>query len=281
MPWVSTTLALLAAAGTALGAWGTYQSNQNKGRIDDLTAQIQATQTFAAGIHEARDFITTDKQVKAMVEFSRLYTLARTPQQKLVLIQMAQISKQWQGLDAMAILMKNDDQLQSPSSAADRKILASMGGILAAAAQQTKTTLPLKGQGSSKRTAPGNNSAAESGDTPLTQSDNAAVAASAALIAALPKPVKQHGWIFLGDVAGADKSAQNSTTPIIANTGPTSARTIPAVATTITACKEVNLQDVPNGKLISIVLPGTQMKTLQPDDAGVGAIATRSVHSPG
>jgi hypothetical protein len=297
--WLSTSLAVLAAAGTALGAWGTYQSNQNKGRIDDLTAQIQATQQFAAGIHDARDVLTNDQHVKAMVELSRLYTLARTPQQKLVLIQLAQLSKQWQGLEAMATLIGNDDQLQTTTSAADRKIVASMGVIIASAQTQIakevaapnptpagRQTPAPRGRTTPKPTAgPRTTSVAEaaavakSGDAPLTQSTNAAVAASAALIAALPRTVKQQGWIFLGDVPGSGSAAKAGGAPIIPASATTSARTVPAADTTIVACHDVNLRDVPLGKLIAIVSPGTSLKTIKPDGTIASAFTAMSVHT--
>ncbi|HWT07418.1 MAG TPA: hypothetical protein VN224_16755 [Xanthomonadales bacterium] len=310
MPWLSTTLAILAAAGTALGAWGTYQSNQNKGRIDDLTAQIQATQQFAAGIHEARDFLSTDKQVRAMVEFSRLYTLARTPQQKLVLIQMAQFSKQWQALTAMSILM-GSDELQASTSEADRKTLASIRTIisnaaldinkegemhLAAAAKHDVTPKPKAtpvGHGKSPKgrstpkptTAPGTSSdagsapVATSGDAPLTQSTNAAVAASAALIAALPKTAKQRGWIFVGDVKGDDARARDPGAPILPLSASTSAHAVPQPGATITACQDVNLRDAPSGKfgkLVTIISRGTAIQ-VQPDPGVQSAFSARSV----
>ena len=299
--WLSTSLAVLAAAGTALGAWGTYQSTQNKGRIDDLTAQIQATQQFAAGIHDARDVLTNDQHVKAMVELSRLYTMARTPQQKLVLIQLAQLSKQWQGLEAMATLIGDDEQLQTTTSAADRKIIASMGVIIASAQTQIAQEVAMsnaapatatkvatargrsatpKPTAAPKTTAAADSAAvAKSGDAPLTQSTNAAVAASAALIAALPRTVKQQGWIFLGDVAGSGNGAKTGSPAIIPASATTSARTVPPADTTIVACHDVNLRDVPLGKLMTVVSPGTPLKTLKPDGTITSAFTAMSAHT--
>ena len=299
--WLSSSLAVLATLGTALGAWGTYQSTQNKGRIDDLTAQIQATQQFATGIHDARDVLTTDQHVKAMVELSRLYTLARTPEQKLVLIQLAQLSKQWQGLEAMATLIGNDDQLQTTTSAADRKIIASMGVIIASAQTQiaqevaastatpvaASTTIaaarakPTPKPGTTRKTTAAADSAAvaKSGDAPLTQSTNAAVAASAALIAALPRAAKQQGWVFLGDVAGSGDGAKSANAAIVPASATTSARTVPPADTTIIACHDVNLRDVPLGKLITMVSPGTPLKTLKPDGTITSAFTAMSVRT--
>jgi hypothetical protein len=292
IPWLSTGLAVLAAAGTALGAWGTYQSNQNKGRIDDLTAQIQATQQFAAGIHDARNVLTSDQQGQAMVELSRLYALARTPQQKLVLIQIAQMSRKWQGLEAMAILIGNDEQMQPSQSEANRKVRASIDRIIAnakteidneAAAKRTPAPTPTpKRTGGRHDTAEFPQphplaAAAQYGDAPLTQSTDAATAASAALIAALPKTVKQHGWIFLGDAAGEDANAKGPDAAILSRSATTSAHAVPHPGASITACHDINLRDAPpHGKVVSIVPQGTTVQVRAPDSPATIAFSTTS-----
>jgi hypothetical protein len=289
--WAHFATLLLGLIGTAIGIFATYQSNvansqakANADHLQTLQVQLQAASTFANGIHEARDALArsdTSGGIPAMVEVSRLYEVATTPQQKLVLIQIAQLSKQQAAMLALSTLVANDPELQSPAEG-DRATVASIGRILRAATTQlaeSATPPPAARPAPHKHGATRGGHPATPAPTPpppaddpaLTSSSNHLVAANAALVASLPKTEAQQGWVFAGDVMGWSPEASQDNARFIQYTSSLSSSVVPAPKQMVVACRDVNLRTVPlsNGSLgtvVGIAAQGTTLTVEKPPD---------------
>ncbi len=288
--WAHFATLMLGLIGTAIGIFATYQSNiansqakANADHLQTLQVQLQAASTFANGIHEARDALAkSDKSgIAAMVEVSRLYEVATTPQQKLVLIQIAQLSKQQAAMLALSTLVANDPELQSPAEG-DRATVASIGRILRAATTQlaeSATPPPTAPPTPHKHSASRGGHPATPAPTPpppaddpaLTSSSNHLVAANAALVASLPKTEAQQGWVFAGDVRGWNAQAAQDNARFIQYTSSLSTSVVPVPKQTVVACRDVNLRTVPlsNGNLgavVGIAAQGTTLTVEKPPD---------------
>ena len=279
--WAHTAALLLGLIATAVGIYASISShtasNQadaagaqakvNSDRLNDLQYKLVAATTFATGIHEARDALAEkNRGVPAMVEVSRLYAVATTAQQKLVLIQIAQLAKQQAALSALSTLVANDPDLQPPYTDANRGSVAAINRIVRdatvqIAVSQTPQPKPAK-LAPHAPTAPPD-------DPALTASTNHLVAASAALAASLPKTESEQGWIFVGDVDGWGPDAERRSATLIPGTATTSSAVVPLPGTAVIACRDLNIRVVPFlddalGAVTGIVSAGTELAVDNP-----------------
>jgi hypothetical protein len=230
------------------------KSNATTQRLNDLQFRLQAATNFAAGVHEARDALAEkNRGIPAMVEVSRLYAVAQTPQQKLVLIQIAQLAKQQAAMLALSTLIANDPDLQPPYTAENRGTVAAINRIVHDATTQIAASLTPPPATNAKRAA--HMPTAPPDDPPLTASANHLIAASAALAASLPKTQTERGWIFVGDTDGWGTRSEAPGAQLIPGTAATSAASVPAQGASVTACSDLNLRIVPfqDGALGSVV----------------------------
>jgi hypothetical protein len=271
----------LGALGTLLGTISGIWSGYNSGRISQLSTQLQSTQQFAAGIHDARDVLSTDPHIRAAVEVSRLYTLAGTPEQKLVVIQVAQLAGQNESISALATLVGSDETIKSASKS-DQPAVDAINRIFAQARNEVgkspspsptptlkpqsnvSLVLPAHSATPSPRPSPSptiSPSPSPLDDPPLTGSQDPSVAANAALLVSLPPAGSVEGWVFLGDIY---RNATPQSTAFVPATPTTTATQAPAAGDRIFSCGDLNVRDVPfhNGQLgkpLSVLGQGTPM----------------------
>lgn len=260
----------------------TANSNANTQRLNGLQFRLQAATNFAAGVHEARDALAEkNRGIPAMVEVSRLYAVAQTPQQKLVLIQIAQLAKQQAAMLALSTLIANDPDLQPPYTDENRGTVAAINRIVQDATTQIAVSQTPPPARNANR--PAHTPIAPPDDPPLTSSANHLIAASAALAASLPKTETERGWIFIGDTDGWGTHAEAPGAPLIPGTAATSAANVPPQSASVTACRDLNLRVVPFidralGSVVGIAPAGSRLSVEKPPSPYVKRIdAYRSV----
>jgi hypothetical protein len=280
--WMHTLAFVLGLIATAVGIYASVNShsassqadaantkaNANTQKLAELQYKLQAASNFAAGIHEARDSLAEkNRGIPAMVEVSRLYAVAQTPQQKLVLIQIAQLSKQQAAMLALSTLVANDPDLRPPFTDENRGSVAAITRIMRAATAQIAVSQTPQPKPAANR--PANTPIAPPDDPSLTASSNHLIAASAALAASLPKTESERGWIFVGDADGWGGGAELPQARLISGTAATSSPTVPLEKATLTLCRDTNIRVVPFldgalGTVVGIAPSGTVVTVVHP-----------------
>jgi hypothetical protein len=252
---------LLGAIATLLSTTNRCTISDQQATLDSLKFQSASNERFEVAVDRLHDLLAVPDKMgggnRPMVEFAGLYSIANV-QQKLILIEMAQIANQDRSLEALSALAENDDAIINPAPS-DEAEAAKIDAIVAGIQQRAQQAISLAVlQKATKVTKVPD-------DPPLTQSVNATVRANANVLAALPVESAK-GWIFIGDASGNQLKAYYANLDEATRT--TTAPAVPSKENaTLTACRPVNIRAIPfqpNGALgpiISIARPGTVMQT--------------------
>lgn len=256
---LKSTAVVLGAVATILSTYNRCSINNQQATLDTLKFQSQSNQKFEDTVDKLHDLLAEKDEVGAgnrpMVEFAGLYSIANV-QQKLILIEMAQIAGQERALEALSALAENDEAIKSPApsdKAEAAKIDADLGGIQQRAQQAISAAATPEPRKPVKLP----------DDPPLTQSINPVVRANASVLAALPV-AEANGWVFIGDASGNELANRYAQLDQVTRT--TTARYVPHPNESLTACKDVNIRTIPFqpsgelGSVVSIARPGTVME---------------------
>lgn len=264
--------AILAGFATLLGAWSTHQSVANGDALNNLRFAKQNATDFAAAISQARPYFANPKaQIESMIEVSRLWAVADSVQEKLVLFEIAKVSQQNRATDVLKVLATGDAQLH-PADKSSRDAIAinafnsellsivdsgSRSPSSSDRAALSADASPLQPV-SVRSASPPASSASPTPETPtapldvaLTKSTNSAVATSARLIVALGQAKDTTGWVFLGDALDSKGGAAVATAFFEPGTA-TSSTDRPVTAGDFITCSDLNLRASPCGTQANI-----------------------------
>jgi hypothetical protein len=282
--FVQTITLVLGALGTAAGVWNNIRVSENQQAISDLQTQLQLSEEFATGVEATRKYITTQAGTTATVELVRLYALASTPQEKIAVLEVAADSGQLAAVRTLIALVQLEPFYIHPANDSERAAKESLDTIVAASAQSTlgeetpspkPSPTPRKARGATKP-APSPVRTPFS-DSPLTQSSNKKVAASAALLAGLNEA--KAGWIFVGD---SYPSPSPASAHLFAETATTSKAAVPQAGDTLCALSDLNLRSYPfvGGKLgppVGVIQAHTAMVVTAPQAGQEAVISVNGI----
>jgi hypothetical protein len=270
--WLTIVRGVLATTVSVLAVFATILGGYNSSRISSIEHTSEVNKVFADSLYQVRaDLSSSRDATPAMIEAAEIYSLAETPQRKLVLVEILSQAKQTEALGALATLISVDDDIQDPKGR-DKKVATAINSLVESqieaidAVTPTPSAPPKNGIHATPAPSTG-------GDVSLTTTGAAAVEDRAKLAAALPNVQPIVGWVFIGD---APKDVSQPGGGLDIETAETNAVKIPARSLApIFACDDLNVREHPfmNGKLgrlIAIVGEGTPMTVKGAPEAHAG-----------
>ena len=128
--WLTIVRGVLATTVSVLAVFATILGGYNSSRISSIEHTSEVNKVFADSLYQVRaDLSSSRDATPAMIEAAEIYSLAETPQRKLVLVEILSQAKQTEALGALATLISVDDDIQDPKGR-DKKVATAINSLV-------------------------------------------------------------------------------------------------------------------------------------------------------